>query len=217
MSKQLSFSSIRFKDLKDLVPIEQTADSAIFKDWFNFDYEFQEEELVFLNELIQRNRLRVNSYTEEELKAKFIIPLLNKVDFVYEDISDWYERPIKGQIGGVDLGGVTDFMVAKGIKEPEIPYFFIQEFKPSKPSVFPEDQLLAELMVSLNLNKQTYIKGGYLVGQFWTFAVLEKLEEGGYLFHLSESFDSLKLEDVKEIYVNLKAVKQEIIARNATK
>lgn len=214
MTKQLSFATIRFKDLKDLVPIEQTADSALFDDWFGLVQDLEQEELDFLQDLIQRNRLRVNAYTAKELKAKFIIPLLNKVDFVYAHISDWYQRHIKGQIAGIDLSGMTDFMVATGVKEPEIPYFFIQEFKPSKPSNFPEDQLLAELIVSLELNKQQHIKGGYLVGQFWTFSVLEKMENGGYRFHLSESFDSLKLEDLKKIYLNLKAVKQEIITQN---
>lgn len=211
MPKQLSFSNIRFKDIKDLVPVTQHAEENVFDEWFNFEYELSEEEIAFLKSLIKRSRLKVNSYTEEELKAKFLIPILNKVDFMQSGISDWYERSLKGQINGVEIGGVTDYMVAQGIKEPETPYFFIQEFKPSKPSVFPEDQLLAELIVSLQLNGTQHIKGAYIVGQFWTFVILERNMDGAYKFHIAPSLDSLKIEDLKHIYKNLQAAKAEIM------
>ena len=65
----------------------------------------------------------MTAYTEEELKAKFIIPLVNRVDFVGESFSDWYERSIKTVINDWEISGITDFMVAKGEKEPESPYF----------------------------------------------------------------------------------------------
>jgi hypothetical protein len=128
MVKQLSFSNIRFKDLKAIASVEQSADEAVFESWFNFVYDCTTEEVAFFKELIRRNRLKINAYTEEELKAKFLIPLLNKVDFVQGEISDWYERSIRGKVNGVEIGGVTDFMVAKGVKKPEIPYFYIQKF-----------------------------------------------------------------------------------------
>ncbi|MEM1324571.1 MAG: hypothetical protein AAGI23_01390 [Bacteroidota bacterium] len=213
MTKQLSFSNIRFKDLKAIAPIEQSANEVVFEDWFNYPYEFNEEEIAFLTDLIVRNRLKINAYTEEELKAKFLIPLLNKVDFVKGEVSDWYERNIRGKINGVEIGGVTDFMVAKGVKEPETPYFYIQEFKPSKPSVFPEDQLLAELMVSVELEGKQSMKGAYIVGQFWTFVILEKQPNGSFILYLAPSLDALKLEDLQEIYKHLKAVKAEILEK----
>lgn len=211
MVKQLSFSNIRFKDLRAIVPLEQSADEAVFEKWFSFDYRFSEAEIAFLDDLIRRNRSKINAYTSKELRAKFLVPLLNKVDFVYDEISDWYERSIRGQVNGVEIGGVTDFMVAKGIKEPETPYFYIQEFKPSKPSVFPEDQLLAELMVSIELNDKQQMKGAYIVGQLWTFVLLKKQLNGGFVLHLAPSLDALKLEDLQQIYKHLKAVKAEIL------
>lgn len=211
--KPLSLANIRFKDLKAVVPVEQSADEVVFEEWFTFEYHFADEEIAFLRDLIHRSRLKINAYTEEELKAKFLIPLLNKVDFVQGEISDWYERSIKGKINGVEIGGVTDFMVAKGVKEPEVPYFYIQEFKPSKPSVFPEDQLLAELMVSIELNETKVMKGAYIVGQFWTFVLLEKQLNNSFILHLAPSLDALKLEDLQQIYKHLKAVKTEILAK----
>ncbi|MCB1189797.1 MAG: hypothetical protein H7A23_00860 [Leptospiraceae bacterium] len=46
-------------------------------------------------------------------------------------IQDWYEASIQGTVNGVEIKGYADFMVATGIKEPQKPYFFIQEYKPS--------------------------------------------------------------------------------------
>ncbi|MEM8529093.1 MAG: hypothetical protein AAGG68_30960 [Bacteroidota bacterium] len=211
--KQLSFSNIRFKDLKAIVPVEQSADEIVFKEWFDFEFPFSEEKVTFLSNLIHGNRLKINAYTKAERRAKFLIPLLGKADFVAGEISDWYERSIKGKMNGVEVGGVTDFMVAKGVKKPEIPYFYIREFKPSKPSVLLEDQLLAELMVSIELIETKLMKGAYIVGQFWTFVLLQKQLNDSFILHLVPSLDALKLDDLKQIYKHLKAVKAEILAK----
>jgi len=141
MKKQLSFSNIKLKDLRSAVSIKPILDETVFDKWFNYDYVVSEEEQFFLKELIANNQLRIASYSEEELKMKFIAPLLNKIDFTFDEVTDWYERSISCKINDIDLGGTTDYLVAKGIDEPELPYFFIQEFKPSRSSGFPEYQL----------------------------------------------------------------------------
>lgn len=212
--QKLSFSNIKYKDLKKVVNIKQLVDDSQFNDWFSNHYEFSEEELAFLKTLIHKNRLKVKTYTEEELKAKFIIPLLNKVDFQGENYSDWYERTIKTVINGWEIGGLTDFMIAKGEREPETPYFFIQEFKPSKTSSYPEEQLIAELLVALHLNKETLIKGAYIVGEHWYFVITQRDETDNYQYFVSESFDSLKLEDLKRIYQYLQTIKSEVLKKS---
>ncbi len=93
----------------------------------------------------------MGSYSEEELRIRFIGPLLNKVDYRFKNTRDWYQRPLKAKINKVTIGGYVDFMVAKGFKEPEIPYFFIQEFKRTKFETDPEDQLLAEMLVAMTI------------------------------------------------------------------
>jgi len=125
MKKQLSFSNIKLKDLRSAVSIKPITDETVFDKWFNYDYIVSEEEQFFLKELIANNQLRIASYSEEELKMKFIAPLLNKIDFTFEEVTDWYERSISCKINDVDLGGTTDYLVAKGIDEPELPYFFL--------------------------------------------------------------------------------------------
>jgi len=212
MKKQLSFSNIKLKDLRSAVSIKPITDETVFDKWFNYDYIVSEEEQFFLKELIANNQLRIASYSEEELKMKFIAPLLNKIDFTFEELTDWYERSISCKINDVDLGGTTDYLVAKGIDEPELPYFFIQEFKPSRSSGFPEYQLLAELLVALQLNQEKQILGAYILGQLWIFMLLQK-EGEQYYYYKSLGFNSLKEADLITIYRTLKGVKHYIIEK----
>lgn len=147
------------------------------------------------------------SYSEDELKIKFIGPLLNKVNFRFDGLRDWYQRPLKAKINQTIIGGYVDFMVAKGFKEPEKPYFFIQEFKKTKIAVDPEDQLLAEMLVALELNHAQVMPGAYIIGPQWRFVILREVETGRYEYYVSLIFDSDNLEELQRIYSNLQAVK----------
>ncbi|MEN0050353.1 MAG: hypothetical protein AAF806_25035 [Bacteroidota bacterium] len=210
MEKKILFSSVTVGQLKKVASIKEYADVDKFKDWFSFDYELSESESIFLSELIDKYETYLRFYSEEELKAKFIIPILNKIDFYFGIHKDWYERSISAVINGCQIGGMVDYMVADGFKEPESPYFFIQEFSPSLSRSNPHDQLLAELMVALHLNNSHEIKGAYIIGQLWTFAILKKDSEGAYHYWISPAFSAGKLEDLKAIYCYLQAVKESL-------
>ena len=109
------------------------------------------------------------------------------------------------------LSGEVDFIVSKGLKKANKPYFFIQEFKRNEENAFPRTQLLAELISAVELNKWSTIKGAYIKGTIWNFVILEKLGKDKYQYFVSQNFDSTKIEDLKDIYRNLLFVKNEII------
>lgn len=205
--KSYNFSNIKFSDLEEIVDIKVVDNDAKFDDWFETPYNLEDTETLFFKNLIQKNKTRIAFYMEENLKAKFIIPILNLVDFVFEPVSDWYDTALSGTLNGVEFKGFTDFMVASGTENPRKPYFFIQEFKPSIPDKDPRIQLLAELLVATEKNKTTVMRGGYIIGQYWKFIILEKLAENKFEYVISKSFDSLDLEDLKQIYIILQAVK----------
>ncbi len=205
--KSYNFSNIKFSDLEEIVDIKVVDNDAKFDDWFETPYNLEDTETLFFKNLIQKNKTRIAFYMEENLKAKFIIPILNLVDFVFEPVSDWYDTALSGTLNGVEFKGFTDFMVASGTENPRKPYFFIQEFKPSVPDKDPRIQLLAELLVATEKNKTTIMRGGYIIGQYWKFVILEKLAENKFEYVISKSFDSLDLEDLKQIYIILQAVK----------
>ena len=205
--KTLSFSHIKFADLQKVVNIRQVANEAIFQEWFRYAYPIQPEESRFLQDLIEKNQFYILSYSEDELKMKFLAPLLNQVAFQSETVRDWYQRPLKAKINNVRIGGYVDFMVAKGVKEPETPYFFIQEFKRTKVENDPEDQLLAEMLVALTLKAAKIMRGAFIIGPHWHFVVLAQDAKGAYEYVVSKTFDSVWLDDLKQIYTNLQAVK----------
>ncbi len=205
-----SFSNIRLADLESMVELLLANDQKHknkFDDWFGFPYKFSSSEGAFLKRLIQKHHRRLTSYSEEKLKIKFIGAILNQVDFDNEPIQDWYEPSFSGKVNQAYIKGFVDFMVAKGSDVPKNPYFFIQEFKPSIPDQHPEPQLLAEMLVAIERNQKTIFRGGYIIGQYWKFVILEKIKENTFEYFVSESFDSLKLPELKQIYINLQAVK----------
>jgi len=213
--KSYTFSKITTKQLRELVDINQKINNNIFNNWFSFDIKFDNALIDFLSNLINKNKSLIKSYNEEDLKVKFIIPILNRVDFLsYSDeFRDFYELPLYYQNDKFIFNGTTDFVVSKGLFESQKPYFFIQEFKKGQTDGYPEPQLLAELISAIELNNETTMRGAYIVGAIWNFVILEKLGKDKYQYFVSENFDSTKIEDLKGIYRNLMFVKQEIIEK----
>ncbi len=206
------FSKIKDKELRELVNIKQNFSLKIFDPWFNQTITIKDHEIKFLTELLDKEFHFIRIYKEEDLKVKFIAPILNKVDFrnIEKEIRDFYEEKITYTTNEFILTGNTDFLVSKGLEYSEKPYFFIQEFKKAKEISYPESQLLAELITAVELNDFQIIKGAYIVGAIWNFVILKKLAENTYQYFISINFDSTKLADLTAIYKNLLVVKEEI-------
>ncbi len=205
--KSYNFSTIKFSELEKIISLKSKRNFSKFEDWFSYDYSMSELESTFLENLIDKHFLLLPSYFEDTLKIKFIGPILNQVDFSAEYLHDWYHASLSGMLNGVEIKGFADYMVATGTREPNKPYFFIQEFKPSIPDKDPEVQLLAEMLVTIEKNQTIMMRGGYIIGQLWKFVILEKIGENQFEYFVSKSFDSLDLPDLKQIYVILQAVK----------
>jgi hypothetical protein len=206
------FSKIKDHELRQLVNIKQKFSTDIFDNWFNNQIIIKDNDIQFLTELLNKEFNFIRIYQEEDLKVKFIAPILNKIDFrdINKEIRDFYEQKITYQTENFILTGITDFLISKGLEYSEKPYFFIQEFKKGKESGYPEPQLLAELIAGVELNNFQTMKGAYIVGAIWNFVILEKLAENKYRYFISINFDSTKIEELKEIYKNLLFIKDEI-------
>jgi hypothetical protein len=207
-----SFSKITENDLDNLLDIEKKIDKQKFNNWFNNNIDIHSDTIDFLNELIDKNIDFISDYFEEDLKAKFIIPLLNHINFVSieNEFRDFYELPMTYKTDKFIFSGTTDFVISKGLLKSKKPYFFIQEFKKSK-STNPEPQLVAELISAIELNSFQSIKGAYIFGAIWNFVILEKIGDNKYQYFVSHNFDSTKIDDLKKIYSNLLFIKNEII------
>lgn len=207
------YSKITFSILKELVSIKQNIDNSIFDEWFNNNQKVEEKTIKMFEKLIIENEPLIESYSEEDLKVNFLIPILNEVHFKsYEnEFRDFYELPMRYETKNFVFNGTTDFVVSKGLIESEKPYFLIQEFKKGKQNGYPESQLLAELISGVELNKWTEIKGAYVVGSLWFFVILQKIGTNKYQYFVSKKYDGMRVDDLITIYKNLLDIKNDII------
>ncbi len=207
-----SFSKIDFSDLLKIVDLSRDFSDEVFRDWFNFQNELSQNEIDFLQEIINDNRYLIDSYKEEDLKVKVITPILNRVKFLdfKNGFRDFYEERLTYKTDDFILSGTTDFFVSKGLEFAQKPFFFIQEFKRSLKGDDPRPQLLAELIAGVELNSWKNIKGAYIIGENWSFVILSKTGEKTYQYNISRTFSSTNIEDLKLIYKNLLFVKNEI-------
>ena len=205
--KVLNYQDITFQQIKKVVKIKKKDNNSKFTNWFAFTYKVSESERQLFEKLITKNKLFLQSYNETKLLVSFIGPILYQIDFNFDDIKDWYDSWLSGEVNGIRFNGRPDFMVAKGDVVPEKTYFFISEFKRSIPNNNPEYQLLAEMLVAMEINSAKIFHGCFIIGQNWFFVILEKLEDGSYEYFVSELFDCLKIENLQQIYINLQAAK----------
>ncbi len=102
------------------------------------------------------------------------------------------------------LFGQPDEMIASGFREPEAPYFFINEFKrETDPNGSPLAQVLAAMLVGQAINQNQHpIYGCYILGRDWYFLALNDIS-----FAISKAFDATT-EQVFDLYQVLKALKE---------
>ncbi|MEA3316014.1 MAG: hypothetical protein U9Q30_09180, partial [Campylobacterota bacterium] len=187
-----SFSKIRDKELEDLVSIKQNINKEIFNIWFKSDIKLTNEEISFLKELLDEEVDYISLYDEEDLKMRFLSPILRKINFKTKDFRDFYDEKIVYKNEKFIFSGEVDFTISDGLRVAKKPYFFIQEFKRAEEFSNPRPQLIAELISAVELNSWDNIKGAFIVGAIWNFVILEKLGKDKYQYYISVNFDSTK-------------------------
>ena len=115
----------------------------------------------------------------------------NKIDIFYERTLSW---EFEGKIERV----ICDCLLAKpfGIYAPQIPYFFLQEFKKQKQNEDAEGQmLLAMLMAQQENSNRKPVFGCYLQGKNWVFTTLHDKN-----YCVSRQYDATQTADLQPNY-----------------
>lgn len=164
--------------------------------------EFQKQSLLFYQKELKFN---IWNWNEQELSLHFIGPLMSLSEFSTNAFNLFAQRNLAGIIDDVELSGKPDGIIAKGRREPEIPYFCFQEYKKElDPDGHPLPQVLGAMLVGQTLNNinQT-MYGCYVIGKMWTFVVLENRN-----YTTSESYDATSDEIfvIFRILLNLKKI-----------
>jgi hypothetical protein len=77
---------------------------------------------------------KVQTWSEEDLKMKFISPILELGNVMEESkFVSFFDRKLKANVSGNNLSVMTDFVVGEGILNYMVrPYFHFQLYKPNK-------------------------------------------------------------------------------------
>ncbi|MFN0203775.1 MAG: hypothetical protein ACKVTZ_19765 [Bacteroidia bacterium] len=152
---------------------------------------------------------KVDDWNEQELSLHFIGPIFSLVRFSSKKYGSFAGRDLMGTVGDIEFSGKPDEMIASGRLEPEIPYFFLQEYKQeTDPNGDPRAQVLAAMLVAQTKNEDGLpIYGGYVRGRNWFFMTLE-----GKKYAKSRAYDATQ-EDIFDIFKILKKLKTIIEAR----
>jgi len=181
--------------------------TPLMEEWTNAEADLNEMELALLKKLWLQAKKNITGWKEEDLKMKFLGPILSLSNLMYGDkFETYFEKTVSATIEGVFLKTKTDFMIAKGILDkPQKPYFHFQEWKPHKnPTGDSMAQLLEALLVAQEVNKHAFpMYGCEVVGKQWSFVILE-----GKSYCISQTYDSTKEAELLQIVAILRKFKE---------
>lgn len=200
-----SFKYWETQDLHEQFHLSKLEISEELNNWLSTNQNISEEERKSLDSLRNKLANNANFWNEEELKMRFIGPLLELVNLDGQEYKLFYNRSISASVENIKLSGIVDMVVATGFQKPKKPFFCIHEYKQEikKDSADPMGQLLSEMIVAqkLNENNQT-IYGSYVLGRNWYFIILKNNQ-----YAVSDTYVATQ-DDIYVIFKILRQVKQ---------
>ncbi len=209
-----SFSDWTLGQLDTRFKLTQVDSLPPLDEWLASPVELSASERERLSQLKHDISQNVLHWNEQELSLRFIGPLLQMVNFDSKAFNLFAQRLLSGQVDGEKLSGRPDGMIAAGWREPQLPYFCLQEYKPERdPEGDPVAQCLAAMLVAQALNQHQWsVYGCYVLGRNWFLMLLQGREYG-----ISKAFDTTQ-DDIFDLFALLKSLKviiaQKIGVRN---
>jgi hypothetical protein len=190
-----------------LTPIREYL-TPLMEEWLNAPLPtFTSNEQERFDTSLKRAIININGWNEEELKMKFIAPIIDLGLLIEGNgITTCFDRTISGTVEGIKLTAKSDFMVASGymnvIKQP---YFHFQEYKPVlNPSGEPMAQLLEAFLIAQTKNEIAFpMYGVEVVGEKWKFVIIE-----GKDYCISPPYIATVKEDLMQIIAILRKFKE---------
>ncbi len=173
-------------------------------------YDISNFEKEYLLNIQDKLIFRVHDWNEIELLEHFISPIFSIVSFNTEKYGMFSWRPMSATFGEITLLGEPDALVAKGRREPEIPYFCFNEYKKELENKGdPHGQCLAAMMVAQELNNNNIpIYGVVVKGKDWYFMVLKGKE-----YAISKPYKAVdeELFEIVKLLKHLKTIIEEYV------
>ncbi len=181
--------------------------TALMQEWLDVQPpQLNIHEQYNFNKDLARAQKQITGWNEEDLKMKFISPILELGDLMDGDgVIGYFDRIISATIDGIKLTVKSDFMLAKGILDVfRTPYFHFQEYKPYKhPSGDSMAQLLEAFLIAQEKNQNGKpMYGVDIMATNWQFVVME-----GKDYCISPIYNSIDRADLLTIIAILRKFK----------
>jgi len=206
--KKTTFKDWDLDGLDKIFGLEQVPEeeNQIYQDWQELAQIIQitDFENTALLKLQKPLKWAGKAWNEFELENKFISPVFMLVEFDDRKTGYFLERKLSGIIDDYELSGIVDGMIATGSRNPDVPFFCMNEYKRSVDNEGnPDAQALGAMLVAREMNENKKpIYGLYIVGLIWNFMILE-----GDKYVISKDYKSGD-EELFDIFRMLKALKE---------
>ena len=190
-----------------------TVQTPLMQEWLDVQTpEFNTIEQYIFDKSLNKAQKYIAGWYEEDLKMKFISPILELGHIEDDDTTKgFFDKIISATVEDIRLTVKSDFMLAKGTLDFfETPYFHFQEYKPHKnPTGDSMAQLIQAFLIAQEKNKNGKpLYGIDIVGKQWSFVVME-----GKDYCISDTFNSIIKTDLLTIIAVLRKFKHTLEAR----
>jgi len=209
---KLNFKDCSLAFMDKTFQLKEVRKHSILDNWIVSapNYTITDYENETINRYQEQLIYRVDDWNEIELTEHFVSPILNLISFNTEKYGMFSWRPLFAEVGNYLLTGEPDLVIAKGRREPDIPYFCLNEFKKeSEAKGDPKGQCLAEMLVAQELNKSNKpIYGVVVKGMNWFFMILQ-----GNQYAISSAYKATGQEiyDIIKLLKHLKTIIEEFV------
>lgn len=173
-----------------------TYQTPLMKEWLDVALpELNIHEQYNFDKALLKAQKSITGWNEEDLKIKFIGPILELGHLIDDEIViGYFDKTISATVEDIKLTVKSDFMLAKGTLDVfRTPYFHFQEYKPYKnPSGDSMAQLLEAFLIAQEKNKNGKpLYGIDIVAKQWSFVIMQGKE-----YCISKVYDSVDRTDL---------------------
>jgi hypothetical protein len=184
-----------------------TYQTPLMQKWLKVQMpELNSSEQYVFDKIFKRAQRQITGWQEEDVKMKFISPILELGQMIDDEIAiGYFDQPISAKVDAIKLSLQSDFMLATGILDYiKTPYFHFQQYKPVKNPIGDSmGQLLASFLITQENNKNGLpLYGVEIMRSSWHFVILQ-----GRDYCISKAFDSVKRTDLLIIIAILRKFK----------
>jgi hypothetical protein len=179
MKKAKSFKFWNSEEVEQTFGITRTYNNPLLDEWLNNNYVIDPQMISYLESVRDELVKKIEYWNEEELKYHFLGKFVNMVNFdKFDHYRSFLGRTLSAEVDGMTISGEVDFMVATGKQTPQVPFFFLHEYKQElKRDNDPLGQVLIAMVAAQARNAHGKpIYGCYVTGRFWYFVVLHEKE-----------------------------------------